>query len=125
MNSRPLPPFGIELRRWLRSDPKPKRWGCNGNEASITIAFGSDAWGFARQWNEIRLVLVVPPGEFASRFNWRDCAGAAPVLIQSCGEVAAGAIDSLVNSLLRDGIERVLDVDSGTEFFAGAARHAA
>ncbi len=125
MSARSLPPFGAELRRWLRADPKSRMWGCNGSKPSITIVLGSDAWSFAREWNGIRLVLIVPPGEYASRFNWHDCAGADPVLIQLCGDVADGAIDSLVRALMRDGTKRVLELATMVRFEAEAVRHAA
>ncbi len=125
MSSRPLPPYGTLLHRWLRADSKPHRWGCDGNQATITVALGSDAWSFAREWHEKRLVLVVPPGEYASRFNWHDCAGHDPILIQSCGDVADGAIDSLTHALLRDGVERVLDLETMNRFQAEEVQHAA
>ena len=125
MSVRPLPPYSLLLRRWLRADPKLPMWGCAGDTPAVTIAIGATAWAWARRWYGIRLNLVLPPGESPARFDWRLCSGCDPVLLQACGTVPDGAIDSLVNSLLRDGTERVLDVDSGTEFFAEAVQHAA
>lgn len=122
---RSLPPFGRELRAWLRTDPRPHRWGCNGDRASITIAVGPDAWAWARAWHPYRLVLVVPPGELASRFDWSDCAGHDPVLLALCGEVQDGEVERVARALMRDGAERVLELDGMAEYFAGRPDYAA
>lgn len=128
MSARSLPPFGRELRAWLRADPKPKRWGCNGANATVAVAIGSGAWSWAREWHKAaipRLVLVVPPGECPALFDWRDCAGSDPILVAQCGEVQDGEIDRLVRALMRDGVNRVLELENMDEYFAEGARHAA
>lgn len=125
MSARPLPPYSIELQRWLQADKKPARWGCSGSSACITVAIGSDAWSWAKQRHEHRLVLCLPPGENASRFNWRDCSGHDPILLQQCGTVADGVIENLTRALLRDGCQRVLDVDTMNRFTAEAVQDVA
>lgn len=128
MSTRNLPPYGRELRAWLRADPKPKRWGCNGSNATITVATGTGAWSWAHDWHEAtpaRLVLVVPPRELASRFDWCDCAGHDPILVAQCGEVQDGELDRLARALMRDGVKRVLELESMDEYFAGEVSYAA
>lgn len=125
MSSRPLPPYATELRKWLRSDPKPRMWGCNDDRAAITVLIGANAWGIARSRHEDRLVLCLPPGESAAKFNWQDCAGSDPILIELCGDVADGVVDSLIRSLLRDGVKRILDVGTMDRFEAEVVQHVA
>lgn len=125
MSARKLPPYGRELRAWLAADPKPKRWGCNGAAASITITIGSGAWSWARDWHDQRLVLVVPPGESAANFDWRDCAGHDPILVAECGDVQDGELDRLVRALMRDGVERVLMLATMDRYSAEGMKDAA
>lgn len=125
MSARSLPPFGRELRAWLATDPRPHRWGCNGDRASITIAVGPDAWAWACAWHSRRLVLAVPPGESPARFDWRNCAGHDPILVAQCGEIKDGEIDRLIHALMRDGVRRVLELESFDEHFAGGPEYVA
>ncbi len=125
MSARSLPPYGIELCRWLRADPKPKRWGCTGGKAAVTVAVGSSAWAWAKRWHQTRLVLCLPPGEYASRFDWNLCAGCDPVLLQECGTVSDGEVDNLVHALLRDGTKRALELATMDRFEAEAVCRAA
>ena len=125
MSARPLPPYGAELRRWLLANPKPRMWGCNGDKAAVTVAVGSSAWGWAKQWHQTRLVLCLPSGESASRFSWSLCAGCDPVLLQACGTVSDGEVDNLVHALLRGGVQRVLDLETMNRFEAEAVQRAA
>jgi hypothetical protein len=123
--SRSLPPYGFELRQWLQADKKPARWGCNGFSACVTVCIGATAWSWAKQWHGHRLILVLPPNEPASKFDWRDCAGHDPILVQRCGTVTDGVIKTLTHSLMRDGVERVLDVASMDRFEVEAVSNAA
>lgn len=125
MSGRPLPPFGRELRALLAADPRPWRWGANGDRAAITVAIGTDAWSYARAWHPHRLVLVVPPRELASRFDWSDCAGHDPVLLMQCGDVQDGEVERVARALMRDGAERVLELGGMAEYFAGRPDYAA
>lgn len=123
--ARKLPPYGRELRAWLAVDPRPWKWGCNGKNASITIAIGPEAWRWARAWHPRRLVLVVPPGKSPARFDWNDCAGHDPILIVQCGDVQDGEIDRVARALMRDGVHRVLEPETADEYFAGEVGYAA
>ena len=100
-------------------------WGCDGTRPSITIAVGATAWAWAKQWHQTRLVLCLPPAEYASRFDWSLCAGHDPILLQACGTVPVGVVDNLVHALLRDGVQRALELETMDRFEAEGERHAA
>lgn len=124
MTPRPLPPYGRELQAWLRADPRPWRWGCNRSKAAITIAIGPGSWEWARGWQSRRLILVVPPGKSPASFDWSNCATHDPILVVQCAEVREGELDRLARALMRDGVQRVLDVDTMAEYFAGSPDYA-
>ena len=51
--------------------------------------------------------------------------GHDPILLQRCGDVSEGVIDGLIHALLRDGVERALELETMNRFEAEVERRAA
>lgn len=86
------------LDRWAGTSP-------DGQHATIWVAVGPEAWTWARDAIERRLVLVCPPDSDPAGFDWRVCAGNDPVLLTVCGEMVAEALHPVADALLRDGVK--------------------
>lgn len=92
-----LPPFG---KQWLAEPPS----------AGLVVAFGADAWGFAR--SRAFPCLVLPDDEPASTFDWRAFTGikSGPALIHECGAGNEGLLDELARELMRAGAPTIVAI---------------
>jgi len=118
MSTKRLPPFGRHLHDVLAA---PETWpryagtSPDGQHLTIWISIGPDSWAWARERQGRFLVLVVPPGDDLSIYDWRLLAGGVhePILIHRAGDVSPAYVHALAAALIRDGVGRVLDTGSG------------
>lgn len=116
MTARRLPPFGRQILDARRGDLS-RWWGtsADGLHPSITVCCGRDAWDVRRTWPN-RLMLVCPVGEGPEVMDWSCCANADPVLLMRCGPTQGNQVQALVAAMMRDGVDRVLDAETGARF---------
>ncbi len=104
------PPYGRLLTTRL-SDPQNchRYWGTSPDgHLSLWVLIGPCAWDTARAWIDTRLLVVAPPNEDLSQYDWQMLAGHPPVLVWPCGKVSQEQLDGLAVALIRDGVERLL-----------------
>lgn len=49
---------------------------------------------------------------------WAACADADPVLLWRCGDVDGDQVKRLIEAVLRDGANRILDIETGNRYLA-------
>jgi hypothetical protein len=121
---RKLPPHGKTVAARLADRtvwPRMAGTSPDGEHLTIWVACGSDAWNYARQRIDNHMIVVTPSGEDPHGFDWRPFTGHAPVLIARCGAATDAEVDALARALIRDGAQRVLDVDVGRRWLARGA----
>jgi len=129
MSTKRLPPFGRHLHDVLAA---PETWpryagtSPDGQHLTIWISIGPDSWAWARERQGRFLVLVVPPGDDPSVYDWSLLAGGAhdPILIVRAGDVSPQVIRALAEALILDGVGRVLETVTGDRYMA-EVQHAA
>lgn len=124
-----LPPYGKRLAHVLA---RPACWAqfigtsSNGKRLTIWLLTGQNAWKMAHDWApRCRLFVLAPPGEDPTRFNWNALAGHPPLLLRPCGALEGAEVQALLMALVRDGVTRVLRLDTGTRYVAEEVDHAA
>ena len=70
------------------------------------------------------VAIVCPPGDDPTGYDWRLCAGHDPVLLHRAGSVDGDEVRALIESLIRDGTDRVLDDQTGAIYVAQGVSHA-
>jgi hypothetical protein len=124
MSKRKLPPYGKQVADRLADRtvwPRMAGTSPDGEHLTIWICVGPGAWDTARAWIDNRLVLVCPQSESPANFDWRLCGGHDPLMIARCGTTTDAEVAALAEALIRDGVQRVLDVDVGRRWLAGGA----
>jgi hypothetical protein len=111
-----MPPYGRTLADRLS---KPITWrqyagtSPDGSAVTVWVGIGPNAWYWARERVDSFLLTILPPDTDPSALDWRVCAGHDPVVVQRCGDVQEGEVHALADALLRDGVQRVLDAETG------------
>lgn len=116
-----LPPYGRAVASALDSGDFTGKIGASpdGSAATMFVVCGSDAWHIARDaWNRA-LLLVAPPGEDPARFRWDLLAGHEPIMLMRAGDIDGDDLLLLVETLLSDGVERIIDTGTGTHHVRG------
>ena len=114
-----LPPYGREILAVRRSGDLSRHKGvsADGRCPTLSIVAGANAW---RRAGAMRgagwLVTLLPPGDDPAALCWHCLAGADPVLFVRAGIADGEAIHALVAALFRDGVGRVMDLETGTRY---------
>lgn len=105
------PPFGRELSTRLADRSSWPRWmgtSADGRHLSIWVAIGPDAWAWAREHIERRLLLIVPPSEDPSAFDWRALAGHDPIILFSAGDTTGDEVRAAVLAMMSCGVNKII-----------------
>jgi len=106
-----------DLRRFDGTSP-------DGRQPTLWIVTGSGAWDVAHRWSSHRLVVVLPSDADPADIDWRCLADADPVLLFRAGDVDDGRVRRAVAAAFRDGVERILDLETGERFIRETAEAA-
>lgn len=90
----------------------------DGLTPTIWLLVGINAWTVARRWSRDRLIVVAPCDEDAATFDWSCIGGADPVLLVRCGDVDGRYLERALAAVFRDGVDRILDLDTGVRYVA-------
>lgn len=115
MNRR-LPPYTTQLRKRLGNRDTWHSWfgtSSDGENVTLFLICGSDAWSWASKWINSRLFVVLPPEDAPEAYDWSILSGHPPVLIYRAGHVHPEIVDRLAAAAIRCGVERLLLMGTG------------
>lgn len=124
---RRLPPYGRavlharrtgQLRGYIGTSP-------DGANPTLWLLVGPDAWTVAERWYTHRLLIVAPADEDPAIRDWSCLVDADPVLLVRCGPVDGDHLERLLAAVMRDGVQRTLDLETGVRYVAEEVRDAA
>lgn len=120
MTARRLPPFGRQVLAGRRNPRSFIGTSADGRNPTLWLLTGADAWHTARSWAN-RLAVVAPDDADPADLDWRCLAGADPVLLVRCGEADGNHIARVLAAAFRDGVGRVLDLETGARYLVDDA----
>lgn len=114
--TRRLPPFARELAARLANRASWPRWAGtspDGHHISIWVGLGPDAWQWAREHINQRMLTIIPPDEDPNSYDWRMLAGHDPVILFSAGDTSGDEVRAVVSAMMRAGVKGVVHGDAG------------
>lgn len=118
LTRRRRPPYGRDLAAALAVGHHQGRVGASidGTAAVIWVICGSDAWAAAAAHRDRALLLLAPPGEDPTAYDWAQLVGHDPIVIHRAGDIDGAAVRELAAAMMADGVDVVLDPGTGARY---------
>lgn len=120
--SRRCPPFAKQIIQ-ARSSGRLNQFigtSADGNDPTLWLIAGSDAWSICKSYSESRrLATMLPPGEPPDGFDWTCLAGADPILFMRAGTIEGSTVRDLIQEIIDAGVKRILEIPNGPRYVAG------